>query len=198
MSPKQNPISGVKRSFGSRVRRGMLRLLWRFWAGALILVLLLLVALTGYQMWRGGLYLSLSLLPQLVTNLILIAAVLAVRHVIHLWQTGAITQAMLESLGQGQAVLKDKMEVAKGALSSLTDEVKENLEMLVGTDSSHDAPFTTGALHCISCGRPVNTGARFCDACGAALFRACAKCGQSLRLQAKFCDGCGTPVGPKQ
>jgi predicted nucleic acid-binding Zn ribbon protein len=194
MSTKQKTTPHVKRSFGSRVRRAMLRLLLRSWAGVLILVLLLIGVLTVYQMWLGGLVMIVSLLPQLVIILILIAAVLAVRHLVHLWQTGAIKRAFLESLGEGQTVIKGKVQQAKGVLSSLGDEMKENLGVLVGGDSVHSHAAVSGAAHCPSCGRPIKAGAQFCDACGAALPSTCAKCGRPLRPQAKFCDGCGAAI----
>jgi hypothetical protein len=193
MNTKQKTTPRAKRSFGSRVRRAMLRLLLRCWAGVLILVLLLIGALTGYQMWRGGLFMAVSLLPQLVIILILIAAVLAVRHLIHLWQSGAIRRALLESLGEGQTVLKGKVQEAKGVLSSLGDEVKENLGALVGSESARSS--TSNAPRCPSCGRPTKAGSRFCDACGATLPSTCPKCGRPLRPQSKFCDGCGASLG---
>jgi hypothetical protein len=161
-----------------------------------MLVLLLIGALTGYQMWRGGLFVAVSLLPQLVIILILIAAVLAVRHLIHLWQSGAIRRALLEGLGEGQTVLKGKVQEAKGVLSSLGDEVKENLGMIVGGESAHGSASVSGAPGCPSCGRPTKAGSKFCDACGATLPSTCAKCGRPLRPQAKFCDGCGASIRP--
>jgi hypothetical protein len=171
----------------------MLRLLLRCWAGVLILVLLLSGGLTAYQMWRGGLFLAMSLLPQMVIILILIAAVLAVRHLIHLWQSGAIRRALLEGLGEGQTALKGKVREAKGVLSSLGDEVKENLGALVGGESAGSPAFK--APSCPSCRRPVRAGSKFCDACGATLPSTCTKCGRPLRPQAKFCDGCGAAIG---
>ena len=184
----------------------MLRLLLRCWAGVLILVLLLIGGLTGYQMWRGGLVMAVSLLPQFVIILILIAAVLAVRHLVHLWQTGAIKRALLESLGEGQTVIKGKVQEARGVLSSLGGEAKEHLGALVGGESAHSPAQNAGrsTSHaantpcCPSCGRAVKAGGAFCDACGAALPGACAKCGRPLRPQAKFCDACGAATGSRK
>jgi len=198
MNARQTIAPRTRLSFGSRFRRAILHFLWRTWAGILLLILLLLVGLTAYQMWRGGLFLALSLLPQLVTNLILIAAVLAVRHVLHLWQSGAIREAMLASLEQGQTVLKDKVEEARSALASLTGEVRENLGMLVDPESARGGSATPVAARCPSCGRSTRTGARFCDACGAALSATCPKCGRPLRPQARFCDACGVPLASKR
>jgi hypothetical protein len=193
MNTKQKTAPRAKRSFGSRLRRAMLRLLLRCWAGVLILVLLLIGALTGYQMWRGGLFMALSLLPQFVIILILIAAVLAVRHLIHLWQSGAIRRALLQGLGDGQTVLKGKVEEAKGVLSSLGDGVRENLGALVGGESARSP--ASNAPCCPSCGRSITAGASFCDACGKPLLSTCARCGRPLRPQARFCDGCGAAIG---
>jgi hypothetical protein len=193
MSTKSKTAPRAKRSLGSRVRWAILRLLLRCWAGVLILVLLLIGALTGYQMWRGGLFLALSLLPQLVIIVILIAAVLAVRHLIHLWQSGAIRRALLEGLGEGQTAIRGKVQEARGVLSSLGDEMKENLGALVGSEYARGS--TSEGPHCPSCGRATKAGAKFCDACGAALLITCARCGRPLRPQAKFCDGCGAAIG---
>lgn len=191
MGTKQKTTPPVKRSFGSRVRRAMLRLLLRSWAGVLILVLLLIGGLTAYQMWLGGLMMIVSLLPQLVIILILIAAVLAVRHLVHLWQSGAIKRELLQGLMEGQTLIKGKVQEAKGVLSSLGDEVNEHLGSLVGGDSAHTPVAVSSGPRCPSCGRPIRAGSKFCDACGATLPGTCVKCGRPLRAQAKFCDSCG-------
>ena len=91
----------MKRFF-SKIGGVFLRFFLRHWTGMLIVILSLLALLTAHQMWRGGLFLALSLLPQLVTNLILIVAVFAIRHLIHLWKSGAAREILLESLSQGQ------------------------------------------------------------------------------------------------
>lgn len=173
----------------------MLRLLLRTWAAVLILVLLAVTGLTAYQMWRGGIFLALSLLPQLVTNLILIAAVLAVRHVIYLWQSGAIKQSLLEGLMQGQTALRSTVQGAKGTLSSLGKEVKEELGELVAGAKVTQATGLGSGPRCPSCNRPIAPGARFCDGCGAALPTRCPSCGRMANVGARFCDGCGASLG---
>jgi hypothetical protein len=174
------------------------RFLLRHWAGPLIMLLLMLVALTAYQMWRGGLFMALSLLPQLVTTLLLIGAVLAIRRVIELWKAGFFRQALQDSLSQGQVVLRTKVDAAKGALSSLGQEMKENLEDLVGAEAPQKGAPPPSAARCPSCNRFVKPGARFCEACGKPMLATCPQCGHPIRSQAKFCESCGTSLSAEK
>jgi len=183
----------MKRFF-SRISGAILRFFLRHWTGMLIFILSLLALLTAHQMWRGGIFLALSLLPQLVTNLILIAAVFAIRHLIHLWKSGAVRELLQESLGQGQAVLKSTAESVKGTLSSLTQDLKGELEGLVGGQQGMAIPSAMPMLRCPACNRPASVGAKFCEHCGAALPSTCSRCGRTLRPGAKFCDSCGAPT----
>jgi len=192
----KNPTVGTP-SFGSRIRRGVLRFLLRSWAGLLLIILLSLAILTAYQMWRGGLVVTLSLLSQFVTNLILIAAVLVVRHLVKLWQSGAIRDMLLEGLMQGQTTIKSTMEDARGALASLSKDVKEDLQEMMGGKAASTIPVPAPS-RCPSCNRPIRVGANFCDGCGAALTRTCPECGRVLSAQARFCDACGAPLGQEK
>lgn len=185
----------MKRFF-SKIGGALLRFFLRYWTGTLIIILSLLALLTLHQMWRGGIFLALSLLPQLVTNLILIAAVFAIRHLIHLWKTGAVTKMLQESLSQGQVVLKSTAETVKGRLSSITEDLKSELGEIVGGQPSTLSPMPPPMLRCPSCNRFVPVGARFCDSCGAPLSAVCSRCGRTVRPGAKFCDSCGAPINP--
>jgi hypothetical protein len=195
VSAKQKKLSVAKPSFGSRVRRAMLRFLLRSWAGFLLIILTALAALTTYQMWRGGLVVALSLVSQFVTNLILIAAVLVIRRLIKMWQSGAIKDMLLEGLLQGQTTIKSTVQDAKGALSSLGKDVKEDLQEIVGGKTAPAMMSVPSAPRCPSCNRFVKAGASFCDGCGAPLSRTCPKCGQVLQPQARFCEACGAKLG---
>lgn len=176
----------MKRLMG-RIRRSILRFFLRHWAGLLILLLLLLAAFTGYQMWRVGPVMAVSLLPQLVICLILIAAVVAVRRVIK-----ALTdKSLVEStVNRGQAALKDKVEETKDTLVALGADMKRDLGRLVGGPAAETAP-----VRCAVCGREARAGARFCEGCGAALYVVCGRCGQMALAGAKFCWACGAPLG---
>ncbi len=197
MSTKQKMPSVAKPSFGSRVRRAILRFLLRSWAGFLLIILSALAALTAYQMWRGGLVVALSLISQFVTNLILIAAVLVVRHLIHMWQSGQIKDMLLEGLMQGQTTIKNTVQDAKGALTNLGKDVKEDLQELVG-GKPMPAMVVPGAPRCPSCNRLVKVGASFCEGCGAPLSRTCPQCGRVLQPQARFCEVCGAKLGAQK
>ncbi|MGQ9493840.1 MAG: zinc ribbon domain-containing protein [Anaerolineae bacterium] len=185
----------MKRFF-SKIGGVFLRFFLRHWTGMLIVILSLLALLTAHQMWRGGLFLALSLLPQLVTNLILIVAVFAIRHLIHLWKSGAAREILLESLSQGQTMLKGTAEGVKGALSSLTEDLKGELGEIIGGQQSKASPIPSPMPRCPSYNRFVPVGAKFCDHCGAALPATCSRCGRAVRPRAKFCDSCGAPINP--
>ena len=177
----------------------------RHWALWVLLILLPLTALNLYQMWRGGLAVALALLSPFFTNLILIAAVLALRRVIQLWNDGYFNRVIQQSLTQGQALVKDKVVAAKGALTSLGSDVKDSLTDLLDGGGSSKAATVAAAPRCPSCNRLVKPGARFCEACGHPLAAApaapatstCPKCGKPVRPQAKFCEGCGAALSTK-
>jgi hypothetical protein len=166
----------------------------RHWWVWLLLFLLPLTALTAYQMWRGGMFIALSLLSQLFTNLVLIAAVLVVRRLIQLWNQGHFRRVLQESLTQGQVVVKDKVVAAKGALTSLGLEVKESLVDLVDGDGPRKVTPAAAAACCPSCSKPVKPGARFCESCGKPIGCLCPRCGRPVRPQARFCEACGTAL----
>ena len=197
MTAKSKKTMVAKPSLGSRIRRALLRVLLRSWAGFLLIILTALAALTGYQMWRGGLVVALSLISQFVTNLILIAAVLVVRHLIQMWQSGQVKDMLLEGLMQGQTTIKNTVQDARGALTSLGKDVKEDLQELVG---SKPAPVMAvpSAPRCPCCHRLVKVGASFCEGCGAPLSRTCPKCGRVLQPQARFCEACGARLGAEK
>jgi len=195
MSDKRKKPSVSKPSFGARVRRAMLRFLLRSWAGFLLIILTALAALTAYQMWRGGLVVALSLISQFVTNLILIAAVLAIRRLVEMWQSGAIKDMLLDGMMQGQTTIKSTVQDAKGALVSLGRDVQEDLQEIVSGKPAPAMMAVSGAPRCPSCNGLVNAGAGFCASCGAALSRTCPRCGRVLTLQARFCDACGARLG---
>lgn len=89
----------MKRFF-SRIGRGILHCFLRHWAGAAIVLLLLLAAFTGYQMWRLGPVMALSLLPQLILCLALVVAVVAVRRFIKALTTKNVVES---GVAQGRA-----------------------------------------------------------------------------------------------
>lgn len=182
----------MKRLFG-RIGRGILRFSFRHWAGSLILLLLLLAALIGYQMWRLGPVLALSMLPQLIICLILIGAVIAVRHAINALTTKRVVQS---SVAQGRTALKATAEEAKETLASLGADVKRDLDRLVGGSAS-PVESAEPPVRCPRCGRVSRPGARYCEGCGAALFVTCPRCGRTQRADAKFCSACGAPLKGK-
>jgi hypothetical protein len=184
---------------------GLARFFLRHWALWLLLILLPLTALNIYQMWRGGLIIALSLLSQFFTNLILIVAVLAIRRLIQLWNDGYFNRVIQESLTQGQALVKDKVVAAKGALTSLGADVKDSLTDLIDGDGPAKGSAVAAAPRCPSCNRLVKSGARFCESCGKPLpanpspaaTSTCPKCGKAVRPQARFCEGCGTALASR-
>lgn len=179
----------MKRFF-ARIGRGIMRFFLRHWAGALILLLLLLAALTGYQMWRLGPVMALALLPQLVICIILVGAVIAVRHAIKTFTTKKVAES---SVAQGRTVLKATAEEAKETLASLGADVKRDLERLVG-GSAPPAQSGEVAMRCLRCGRVSRPGAKFCEGCGAALFATCPRCGRTAPAEARFCMECGAAL----
>lgn len=185
-------------------KAALARFMLRHWALWLLLILLPLTALNLYQMWRGGLLVALSLVSQFFTNLILIVAVLALRRLIHLWNEGYFSRVLQESLTQGQALVKDKVVAAKGALNSLGSDVKDGLVDLFDGDGPPKGSTVTAAPHCPSCNRLVKPGARFCESCGKPLPApapvascTCPKCGRPVRPQARFCEGCGAALATR-
>lgn len=197
MPEKQKKPSGKGR---------LVRFFLRHWALWLMLILLPLTALSIYQMWRGGLVVALSLLSPFFTNLILIVAVLVLRRVIQLWNDGYFSRVVQQSLTQGQAIVKDKVVAAKGALTSLGSDMKDGLVDLFDGDGPPKGAPVAAAPRCPSCKRLVKPGARFCEACGTPLAVAaaapaatstCPKCGKPVRPQARFCEGCGAALAAK-
>lgn len=188
----------MKRSF-SRIGQAILRFLVRHWAGTLIVIFSLLTLLSAYQMWRVGPILALSLLPQLVISIILLVGVIVVRQVVKGVTKGGALQTQVakgvaqDTLSRGQAVVEREVGEAKSALSALAQDVKTDLERVVGGPAT-GTPVPPVAHRCPSCGRFVRAGAKFCDGCGAALLATCPHCGRALRPGAKFCDGCGRPT----
>ncbi|HOU23111.1 MAG TPA: zinc ribbon domain-containing protein [Anaerolineae bacterium] len=180
----------------------LLRFLLRHWALWLLMILLPLTALNVYLMWRGGLVVASSLLSPFFTNLILIVAVLVLRRVIQLWNEGYFSRVIQQSLTQGQAVVKDKMAAATGALSSFGSDIKGSLSGLLDGSGPSKGPAVAAAPRCPSCGRLVRPEARFCEVCGSAIPAAaapaasntCPKCGKPVRPQARFCEGCGAAL----
>lgn len=184
---------------------GVAKFFLRHWALWLLLILLPLTALNVLQMWRGGLVVALTLLSPFFTNLILIVAILALRRVIQLWNDGYFSRVVQQSLTQGQAIVKDKVVAAKGALTSLGSDVKDGLVDLFDGDGPPKGPAVAAAPRCPSCNRLVKPGARFCESCGKPLPSAaapaaactCPKCGKPVRPQARFCEGCGAALAAK-
>ncbi|GAB4405799.1 MAG: hypothetical protein Kow00123_18160 [Anaerolineales bacterium] len=179
----------MKRFF-ARVGRGLARFFFRHWATGLVALLLLLAALTGYQMWHLGPAVALALLPQLIICLILIGVVVAIHRALK-----AITRASIVETGvaQGRTALKTTVEEAKETLASLSTDVKRDLGRLVG--GAAEASAADPPLRCPRCGRVSRPGARFCEGCGAALYIACPRCGRAMRADARFCMACGAPLG---
>jgi len=180
----------MKRFF-SRIGRGILRFFLRHWAGAAIVLLLLLAAFTGYQMWRLGPVMALSLLPQLILCLVLVVAVIAVRRVIKALTTKNVVES---GVAQGRAALKTTAQEAKEALASLGAEVKRAYLLPPGGGM---AAASQATVRCASCGRVARPGAKFCEGCGAALFAPCPKCGRAMPREARFCTSCGARLGRK-
>ncbi|MDH7488726.1 MAG: zinc ribbon domain-containing protein [Anaerolineae bacterium] len=179
----------MKRFLG-RIGRSLVRFSLKHWAGALILLLLLLAALTGYQMWHLGPVMALALFPQLMICLILIGAVVAVRRAIRAIATKDWVQS---GVAQGRTVLKTTVEEAKGTLASLGTDVKRDLERFVG--GAAEASAADPPVRCPRCGRVSRPGARFCEGCGAALYIPCPRCGCAMRADARFCMACGAALG---
>lgn len=185
-------------------KAGLALFFLRHWALWLLLILVPLTALNLYQMWRGGLVVALSLLSPFFTNLILIVAVLVLRRLIQLWNDGYIDRVVQQSLSQGQALVKDKVVAAKGALTTLGSDVKDSLVDLIDGDGPSKKPSVAAAPRCPSCNRLVKPGARFCESCGKPIAVAaatapstCPKCGKAVRPQARFCENCGTTLVSK-
>ncbi|MDY6876735.1 MAG: zinc ribbon domain-containing protein [Chloroflexota bacterium] len=175
---------------------------------AITVVILVLVALgLVYRIWRLGIPAAVSSLAPLFLCLVLIVAVLFARGKIRQWmQTGVsrgqaavrkhvVEEVVQEGIGRGEALLEKGVETAKGALTTLTGEVKADWEHHV-TKSAPGRPLPR-ASRCPSCGRFLRPGAKFCDGCGDPVLLTCPHCGRTLRPQAKFCDGCGTALDSK-
>ncbi len=176
----------MKRLF-LKIGKAFMRFALRHWAGTLIVILLLLAALTGFQMWRLGPVMALSLFPQFVICLILIAGVIGIRRMMKALSAKNVVES---GVAQGRTVLKSTAEEAKETLAALSADMKRDLGRLVGAQV---AP-TAAPQRCPSCGRPSQPGAKFCEGCGAPLLVTCPRCARALRPEARFCDACGAPV----
>ncbi len=136
---------------------------------------------------------ALSMLPQLIICLVLIGAVIAVRHAIKALTTKRVVES---SVAQGRTALKATAEEAKETLASLGADVKRDLDRLVGGSASPMAPDEP-PMRCPRCGRVSRPGARYCEGCGAALFVRCPRCGRTQRADANFCAECGKSLKEK-
>ena len=196
------------KSFFSRVGKAVVTFLWRRWAETALVVLGLLVLGVGYQMWKARLPAAMVSLPRLLIYLSLMALVVFVKYASKGWAQSLIEkgksslrqqishEVSTQSKSYAQTTLQKGTEGAKQALTSVKDEVEEDLDRLFGNKArSPQIPARLQvAQRCPACGRIVRARARFCDGCGQALSFTCSKCGRKLRPAAKFCDGCGTPA----
>lgn len=175
---------------------------------AITVAILVLITLgLVYRIWRVGLPAAVSSLAPLFLCLVFIVVVLFARGKIRQWmqmsasrgkaavRKRVVEEVMQEGIGRGDALLEKGVETAKGALTTLTEEVKADWEHHV-TKPAPAQPLPR-ASRCPSCGRFLRPGAKFCDGCGEPVLLTCPHCGRTLRPQAKFCDGCGTALGGK-
>lgn len=204
-------VVGMKplmRRFGKLILKagwGTIRLFLKHPAAVVTTVLTLIALGLGYRMWRVGFPAAISSLPFLLLCVILIIVTLLARGKTRQWTQTSVSRGKAaaqkrivrgiaqEGIDVGEVVLEKGAETAKGAVTTLTEEVKADWERYV----AKLAPGSTSpqASRCPHCGRFLRSGARFCDGCGKPLPLTCPRCGQTLRPAARFCDHCGTPLG---
>jgi len=203
------------KSLGAAVGRAMVRGGWkgfrlflRYPATISIAVLSLLALTSGYRIWRRGFPAALRIVPSLAICLILIIVIFLSRKKIRELTTGGISrgrgslqrqiaqEVMEEGLSRGEVILKRGVEEARGAVSTVAEEVKADWEQLVKGKPTSGLVTLQRGRRCPSCGRILRMRARFCDGCGTPLPITCPRCGRTLRPKAKFCNGCGTPLPP--
>jgi len=181
--------------------RRAFRLLLRYPAAIISTVLGLIAVGLGYRIWRLGFRNSLPSLSALLVCVLLIIVILLTRTRIRQFAQTSVSegktavtkqvakQAVRETAELAEDLLERGTASARGALDSLTAEVKSNWERVV--DRPALDPASPKAVRCPSCGAFVRSGARFCDGCGEPLPAACPQCHRSSRPGAKFCDHCG-------
>lgn len=179
-----------------------LRLFLRRPATVIIAILFLVALVLGYRAWRAGFSAAIPALIPLALCLILIITIFLARRKIERWaltsasrgRTAAqkrIARGMVqEGIDRGEAVLERGAEAAKGAFSTLTEEVKTDWERL----AAKPHPPQSQPSRCPFCGHLLRSAAKFCDHCGRRLRLTCVQCSHLLRLGANFCDHCGASV----
>ena len=166
------------KSFATKTGRAILRFLWRHWAGALITILCLLVALTGYQMWLARLPEAMTYVPPLALYVILIVLILVVKHLGKRWlgqaidngkaslRRGIAQDVTSQGFGRAEATLQQGVNKAKGALASASAQVRKDWNQMVGGRRAPVSITPEPGRRCGTCGRVLRRGARFRDGCG--------------------------------
>ena len=80
------------KSFFSRAGKAFLRLLWRHWAPVAIAILCLLALWTGYRMWCAGFPGAMTMLPRLITYLLLIIVGFLAKYAFKRWGKVAVAK----------------------------------------------------------------------------------------------------------
>ncbi len=171
-------------------------------ATVMIAILFLVALVLGYRAWQVGFPAAIPTLICLAFCLTFIIAIFLARRKIQRWlhasasrgRTAAqkqITRGIVEEgIDRGEVVLERGAEAAKGALSTLAEEVKTDWESF----AAKPCPAQPQTSRCPFCHDLLRSGAKFCDRCGRPLWLACPRCGHLLRSGAKFCDHCGVSV----
>ena len=187
-----------------------LRFLFRHWAVIVACVLVVMAAITGYQIWRMGFQeaLALGAVDTLIIYLALAAVVVVMRYgiipyaitVYHNSRARAKVQkrvareAVEQGRSQAKEIVQKRVQTAEGTFNRVSKRAKREWDSVRRREPDSGSMVTPATRPCPHCGHVMRDGAKFCERCGSHLGSACANCGRSLRPGTKFCDRCGTAV----